>query len=146
MPQTGRVGHTLGAGARGTSADRQGCILQGELQRGRAPVLQRATQISTVPFVDESSGSDDDCCSQASFRTSVPCSESRKTSGLGSPRAIKRGTEEGAGGCGQQAAPHLLPWAGSSGAPCSIPAHEPLLQTQRTWVREEVGSCSSRTA
>ncbi|XP_044087798.1 pleckstrin homology domain-containing family H member 1 [Neovison vison] len=51
----------------------------------------RATQISTVPFVDESSGSDDDCCSQASFRTSVPCSESRKTSGLGSPRAIKRG-------------------------------------------------------
>ncbi|XP_059951941.1 pleckstrin homology domain-containing family H member 1 isoform X3 [Mesoplodon densirostris] len=51
----------------------------------------KATQISTVPFVDESSGSDDDCSSQASFRTSVPCSESRKTSGLGSPRAIKRG-------------------------------------------------------
>uniref|UniRef100_F1SA37 Pleckstrin homology, MyTH4 and FERM domain containing H1 n=1 Tax=Sus scrofa TaxID=9823 RepID=F1SA37_PIG len=50
----------------------------------------RATQISTVPFVDESSGSDDDCSSQASFRTSVPCSESRRTSGL-SPRAIKRG-------------------------------------------------------
>ncbi|NIG60453.1 pleckstrin homology domain-containing family H member 1 [Pontoporia blainvillei] len=48
-------------------------------------------QISTVPFVDESSGSDDECSSQASFRTSVPCSESRKTSGLGSPRAIKRG-------------------------------------------------------
>ncbi|XP_037688397.1 pleckstrin homology domain-containing family H member 1 isoform X2 [Choloepus didactylus] len=51
----------------------------------------RAMQISNVPFVDESSGSDDDCSSQASFRTSVPCSESRKTSGLGSPRAIKRG-------------------------------------------------------
>ncbi|XP_066133344.1 pleckstrin homology domain-containing family H member 1 [Saccopteryx bilineata] len=51
----------------------------------------RAMQISTVPFVDESSGSDDDCSSQASFRTSAPCSESRKTSGLGSPRAIKRG-------------------------------------------------------
>jgi len=51
----------------------------------------RATQISTVPFVDESSGSDDDRSSQASFQTSVPCSESRKTSGLGSPRAIKRG-------------------------------------------------------
>ncbi|XP_034498175.1 pleckstrin homology domain-containing family H member 1 isoform X3 [Ailuropoda melanoleuca] len=50
----------------------------------------RATQISTVPFVDESSGSDDDCSSQASFRTSVPCCEPRKTSGLGSPRAIKR--------------------------------------------------------
>ncbi|KAM6201112.1 pleckstrin homology domain-containing family H member 1 [Rhynchocyon petersi] len=51
----------------------------------------KATQISNMPFVDESSGSDDDCSSQASFRTSVPCSESRKTSGLGSPRAIKRG-------------------------------------------------------
>ncbi|KAM4853433.1 pleckstrin homology domain-containing family H member 1 [Thomomys bottae] len=51
----------------------------------------RATQISSVPFVDESSGSDDDCSSQASFRMSVPCSEGKKTSGLGSPRAIKRG-------------------------------------------------------
>ncbi|CAK6431981.1 unnamed protein product [Pipistrellus nathusii] len=51
----------------------------------------RVTQISTVPFVDESSGSDDDCSSQASFQSSVPCSEPRKTSGLGSPRAIKRG-------------------------------------------------------
>ncbi|XP_006884822.1 PREDICTED: pleckstrin homology domain-containing family H member 1 [Elephantulus edwardii] len=51
----------------------------------------KATQISSMPFVDESSGSDDDCSSQASFRTSFPCSESRKTSGLGSPRAIKRG-------------------------------------------------------
>jgi hypothetical protein len=60
---------------------------------GAAPVLQKATQISNVPFVDESSGSDDDCGSQASFRMSVPCSEYRKTSGLGSPRAIKRGTE-----------------------------------------------------
>lgn len=55
--------------------------------------MQKATQISNVPFVDESSGSDDDCGSQASFRMSVPCSEYRKTSGLGSPRAIKRGTE-----------------------------------------------------
>ena len=64
---------------------------------GEGPVLQKATQISTVPFVDESSGSDDDCSSQASFRTSVPCSESRKTSGLGSPRAIKRGMEKGGG-------------------------------------------------
>ncbi|XP_052041539.1 pleckstrin homology domain-containing family H member 1 [Apodemus sylvaticus] len=51
----------------------------------------KATQISNVPFVDESSGSDDDCGSQASFRMSIPCSEYRKTSGLGSPRAIKRG-------------------------------------------------------
>ena len=64
---------------------------------GRGPVLQKATQISTVPFVDESSGSDDDCSSQASFRTSLPCSESRKTSGLGSPRAITRGREERGG-------------------------------------------------
>lgn len=56
--------------------------------------MQKATQISNVPFVDESSGSDDDCGSQASFRMSVPCSEYRKTSGLGSPRAIKRGTEK----------------------------------------------------
>lgn len=62
---------------------------------GEAPLLQKATQISNVPFVDESSGSDDDCGSQASFRMSVPCSEYRKTSGLGSPRAIKRGTEKG---------------------------------------------------
>ncbi|XP_049626252.1 pleckstrin homology domain-containing family H member 1 [Suncus etruscus] len=51
----------------------------------------KATQISSVPFVDESSGSDDDCSSQASFRISIPCPESRKTGGLGSPRAIKRG-------------------------------------------------------
>lgn len=78
---------------------------------GRGPVLQKATQISTVPFVDESSGSDDDCSSQASFRTSVPCSESRKTSGLGSPRAIKRGREEGGGrGMKQWRARPLLPW------------------------------------
>lgn len=85
---------------RNTSAEGKGLVWQGELQWGRAPVLQRATQISSVPFMDESSGSDDDCSSQASFRSSVPCSESRKTSGLGSPRAIKRGTEEGAAGCG----------------------------------------------
>ncbi|XP_054987136.1 pleckstrin homology domain-containing family H member 1 [Sorex araneus] len=51
----------------------------------------KATQISSVPLVDESSGSDDDCSSQASFRISVPCPETRKTGGLGSPRAIKRG-------------------------------------------------------
>ncbi|XP_013377346.1 PREDICTED: pleckstrin homology domain-containing family H member 1 [Chinchilla lanigera] len=56
-----------------------------------AALQGKATQISSVPFVDESSGSDDDCSSQASFRMSVPCLECRKTSGLGSPRAIKRG-------------------------------------------------------
>uniref|UniRef100_A0A4X2LYJ4 Pleckstrin homology, MyTH4 and FERM domain containing H1 n=1 Tax=Vombatus ursinus TaxID=29139 RepID=A0A4X2LYJ4_VOMUR len=51
----------------------------------------RATQISTMPFLDESSGSDDDCSSQASFQTSITCIESRKASVPGSPRAIKRG-------------------------------------------------------
>lgn len=71
-----------------------GGVLQPELH-GQGPVLQRVTQISTVPFVDESSGSDDDCSSQASVQSSVPCSEPRKTSGLGSPRAIKRGMEQG---------------------------------------------------
>ncbi|XP_016044939.1 pleckstrin homology domain-containing family H member 1 [Erinaceus europaeus] len=51
----------------------------------------RATQISSVPFADESSGSEDDCSSQASFRMSILSPESRRTSGLGSPRAFKRG-------------------------------------------------------
>ncbi|XP_074146547.1 pleckstrin homology domain-containing family H member 1 isoform X2 [Sminthopsis crassicaudata] len=51
----------------------------------------RATQISTMPFLDESSGSDDDCSSQTSFQTSITCIESRKASVPGSPRAIKRG-------------------------------------------------------
>ncbi|KAM9068039.1 pleckstrin homology domain-containing family H member 1 isoform 2-T3 [Sarcophilus harrisii] len=51
----------------------------------------RATQISTMPFLDESSGSEDDCSSQTSFQTSVTCVESRKANVPGSPRAIKRG-------------------------------------------------------
>ncbi|XP_044870262.1 pleckstrin homology domain-containing family H member 1 isoform X3 [Mauremys mutica] len=51
----------------------------------------KATQISNVPFLDESSGSDDDCSSHASFRTSNGGSEIRKTSMPGSPRAVKRG-------------------------------------------------------
>ncbi|XP_064000004.1 pleckstrin homology domain-containing family H member 1 [Pogoniulus pusillus] len=51
----------------------------------------KATQISNVPFVDESSGSDDDCGSHASFRTSTAVSENRKSSMPGSPRAVKRG-------------------------------------------------------
>ncbi|XP_030415618.1 pleckstrin homology domain-containing family H member 1 isoform X2 [Gopherus evgoodei] len=51
----------------------------------------KATQISNVPFLDESSGSDDDCSSHASFRTSNGGSEIRKTSIPGSPRAVKRG-------------------------------------------------------
>ncbi|XP_038639733.1 pleckstrin homology domain-containing family H member 1 isoform X1 [Scyliorhinus canicula] len=51
----------------------------------------KATQISHIPFPDESSGSDDDSSSQASFRTSTVGSEPRKNSGPGSPRAVKRG-------------------------------------------------------
>ncbi|XP_053241297.1 pleckstrin homology domain-containing family H member 1 isoform X2 [Podarcis raffonei] len=51
----------------------------------------KATQISNVPFLDESSGSDDDCSSHVSFRTSNAGSECRKTSIPGSPRAVKRG-------------------------------------------------------
>lgn len=54
-------------------------------------VFQKATQISNVPFLDESSGSDDDCGSHASFRNSAAGSENRKTSMPGSPRAAKRG-------------------------------------------------------
>uniref|UniRef100_A0A8C0AX65 Pleckstrin homology, MyTH4 and FERM domain containing H1 n=1 Tax=Buteo japonicus TaxID=224669 RepID=A0A8C0AX65_9AVES len=50
-----------------------------------------STQISNVPFLDESSGSDDDCGSHASFRTSTAGSENRKASMPGSPRAVKRG-------------------------------------------------------
>lgn len=102
--------------------------------------MQRATQISTVPFVDESSGSDDDCSSQASFRTSVPCPEPRKTSGLGSPRAIKRGTEKGSKrGAGQQKAPHLLPWVVRHRGCCLISAHDPQLQTWGFQVGAELG-------
>ncbi|NXW59402.1 PKHH1 protein, partial [Eurystomus gularis] len=51
----------------------------------------KATQISNVPFLEESSGSDDDCGSHASFRTSTAGSENRKASMPGSPRAVKRG-------------------------------------------------------
>ncbi|XP_068802319.1 pleckstrin homology domain-containing family H member 1 isoform X2 [Struthio camelus] len=51
----------------------------------------KATQISNVPFLDESSGSDDDCSSHASFRASNAGSENRKASIPGSPRAVKRG-------------------------------------------------------
>ncbi|XP_020655592.3 pleckstrin homology domain-containing family H member 1 isoform X3 [Pogona vitticeps] len=51
----------------------------------------KATQISNVPFLDESSGSDDDCSSHVSFSTSNTASEPRKTSMPGSPRAVKRG-------------------------------------------------------
>ncbi|XP_048339958.1 pleckstrin homology domain-containing family H member 1 isoform X2 [Sphaerodactylus townsendi] len=51
----------------------------------------KATQISNVPFLDESSCSDDDCSSHVSLRTSNAGSEPQKTSRPGSPRAMKRG-------------------------------------------------------
>uniref|UniRef100_A0A8C2YF41 Pleckstrin homology, MyTH4 and FERM domain containing H1 n=1 Tax=Coturnix japonica TaxID=93934 RepID=A0A8C2YF41_COTJA len=54
-------------------------------------VFQKATQISNVPFLDESSGSDDDCGSNASIRNSAAGPENRKASVPGSPRATKRG-------------------------------------------------------
>ncbi|KAM7156159.1 pleckstrin homology domain-containing family H member 1 isoform 1-T2 [Molossus nigricans] len=82
----------------------------------------RATQISSVPFVDESSGSDDDCSSQASFQTSLLCSEPRKTSGLGSPRAIKRGVSMSSlSSEGDYAIP---PDACSLDSDCSEPEHK----------------------
>ncbi|XP_041107363.1 pleckstrin homology domain-containing family H member 2 [Polyodon spathula] len=49
----------------------------------------KATQLSSSPFSDESSGSEEEESSCSSTRTSG--SDSRKGSGTGSPRAIKRG-------------------------------------------------------
>ncbi|XP_030355097.1 pleckstrin homology domain-containing family H member 2 [Strigops habroptila] len=49
----------------------------------------KATQISNSPFIDESSGSEEEDSSWSSSRTSE--SDSRSRSGLGSPRAMKRG-------------------------------------------------------
>lgn len=49
----------------------------------------KATQISSSPFLDDSSGSDEEDSSRSSSRTSE--SDTRSRSGLGSPRAMKRG-------------------------------------------------------
>lgn len=49
----------------------------------------KATQISNNPFLDDSSGSEEEDSSQSSSRTSE--SESRNKSGPSSPRAMKRG-------------------------------------------------------
>ncbi|NWV02042.1 PKHH2 protein, partial [Upupa epops] len=49
----------------------------------------KATQISNSPFIDESSGSEEEDSSWSSSRTSE--SDSRSRSGPGSPRAMKRG-------------------------------------------------------
>ncbi|XP_038607130.1 pleckstrin homology domain-containing family H member 2 isoform X2 [Tachyglossus aculeatus] len=51
--------------------------------------LKGATQISNSPFLDDSSGSDEEDGSRSSSRTSE--SDSRGRSGPGSPRAMKRG-------------------------------------------------------
>uniref|UniRef100_A0A669P2R5 Pleckstrin homology, MyTH4 and FERM domain containing H2 n=1 Tax=Phasianus colchicus TaxID=9054 RepID=A0A669P2R5_PHACC len=51
--------------------------------------LHKATQISNSPFIDESSGSEEEESSRSSSRTSE--SDSRCRSGPGSPRAMKRG-------------------------------------------------------
>ncbi|KAJ7422083.1 pleckstrin like proteiny, MyTH4 and FERM domain containing H2 [Willisornis vidua] len=50
---------------------------------------RKATQISNSPFIDESSGSEEEDSSRSSSRTSE--SDSRSRSGPGSPRAMKRG-------------------------------------------------------
>lgn len=52
----------------------------------------------------------------------------------GPSREVQKREQKGAG---KQAAPHLLPWVGVSGGPCLISAHDPQLQTQRSWVSEE---------
>ncbi|KAH0622748.1 hypothetical protein JD844_025348, partial [Phrynosoma platyrhinos] len=49
----------------------------------------KATQISNNPFLDDSSGSEEEDSSRSSSRTSE--SDSRSRSGPGSPRALKRG-------------------------------------------------------
>lgn len=54
--------------------------------------LQKATQISNSPFIDESSGSEEEDSSRSSSRTSE--SDSRSRSGPGSPRAMKRGRQK----------------------------------------------------
>ncbi|OWK10499.1 hypothetical protein Celaphus_00005656, partial [Cervus elaphus hippelaphus] len=51
--------------------------------------LKGATQISSSPFLDDSSGSEEEDSSRSSSRTSE--SDSRSRSGPGSPRALKRG-------------------------------------------------------
>ncbi|KAB1266914.1 Pleckstrin homology domain-containing family H member 2 [Camelus dromedarius] len=51
--------------------------------------IAKATQISSSPFLDDSSGSEEEDSSRSSSRTSE--SDSRGRSGPGSPRAMKRG-------------------------------------------------------
>ena len=60
-----------------------------DTQGGYFVSLQKATQISSSPFLDDSSGSEEEDSSRSSSRTSE--SDSRSRSGPGSPRALKRG-------------------------------------------------------
>lgn len=53
-------------------------------------LLQKATQISSVPLPDDESGSEDDSSSLASLHTST-LGPDKKGSTPGSPRAVKRG-------------------------------------------------------
>ncbi|KAJ7422042.1 Pleckstrin like proteiny domain-containing family H member 2 [Pitangus sulphuratus] len=69
-------------------------IKKGASNKPPTPPLHRfpswkATQISNSPFIDESSGSEEEDSSRSSSRTSE--SDSRSRSGPGSPRAMKRG-------------------------------------------------------
>ncbi|XP_037756199.1 pleckstrin homology domain-containing family H member 1 isoform X2 [Chelonia mydas] len=82
----------------------------------------KATQISNVPFLDESSGSDDDCSSHASFRTSNGGSEIRKSSMPGSPRAVKRGVSMSS--LSSESDYAIPPDAYSLDGDCSEPEHK----------------------
>lgn len=66
--------------------------LYARYQRMLCSFLQKATQISNSPFLDESSGSEEEDSSRSSSRTSE--SDSRSRSGPGSPRAMKRGRQK----------------------------------------------------
>ncbi|XP_063117911.1 pleckstrin homology domain-containing family H member 2 isoform X10 [Rattus norvegicus] len=59
--------------------------------------LKGATQISTSPFLDDSSGSDEEDGSRASSRSQSE-SETRSRSGPNSPRAMKRGVSDSSEG------------------------------------------------
>ncbi|KAF4016261.1 hypothetical protein G4228_008106 [Cervus hanglu yarkandensis] len=78
------------------SEDQEACDSAKKAACGKPPTppLHRfpswkATQISSSPFLDDSSGSEEEDSSRSSSRTSE--SDSRSRSGPGSPRALKRG-------------------------------------------------------
>ncbi|MBN3311931.1 PKHH1 protein, partial [Atractosteus spatula] len=85
-----------------------------------------ATQISSIPFLDESSGSEDDTSSLASLRTSALGPEAKKNSAPGSPRAVKRGVSMSSVSSESDYA--IPPDAYSIDSDCSEPEHK-LLRT-----------------